>query len=102
MTLRDKTIDVSKMTNADKVIKGVRGSTLSLQVDGNVNLTLKGSHENFESSQYYTIGVINMTTMAKATSITGAGLYLAIIEGLDEIVLDISGTGIVHWKELGD
>lgn len=102
MTLRDKTIDISKMTNVDKVIKGVRGSILSLQVDGNVNLTLKGSHENFVSDKYYPISVINMTTMEKATSITEKGLYLAIIEGLDEIVLDISGTGTIHWKELGD
>lgn len=102
MVLRDKTINTSNITDSDKIIKGVRGSTLSIQVDGNVNLTLKGSHENFISSQYYTIGVVNMTTMQKMTSITGAGLYLVIIEGLDEIILEISGTGIIHWKELGD
>lgn len=102
MTIRDNTIHLTNVKDSDKVIRNVKGSTLSLHIDGEVSLTLRGSHENFDSIQAYPIAIVNMSTLEKNTIVSEAGLYLAIIDGLDEIVLDMSGTGIIHWKELGD
>ena len=100
--LRDKIIDTSKMTSKDKIIKNITGNTISIQIDGEVKLSMKGSHANFESNNSYAIALINMTTLDKVTETTTPGLYLVIVEGIDEIQLDFSGNGIIHWKELGD
>ena len=100
--LRDKIIDTSKMTSKDKIIKNITGNTMSIQIDGDAKLSMKGSHANFESNNSYAIALINMTTLDKVTETTTPGLYLAIVEGIDEMELEISGNGIIHWKELGD
>ena len=100
--LRDKIIDTSKMTSKDKIIKNITGNTISIQIDGEVKLSMKGSHANFESNESYAIALINMTTLDKVIETTAPGLYLVIVEGIDEIQLDFSGNGIIHWKELGD
>ena len=100
--LRDKIIDTSKMASKDKIIKNITGNTISIQIDGEVKLSMKGSHANFESNESYAIALINMTTLDKVIETTAPGLYLVIVEGIDEIQLDFSGNGIIHWKELGD
>ena len=100
--LRDKIIDTSKMTSKDKIIKNITGNTMSIQIDGDAKLSMKGSHANFESNNSYAIALINMTTLDKVTETTAPGLYLAIVEGIDEMELEISGSGVIHWKELGD
>ena len=100
--LRDKIIDTSKMTSKDKIIKNITGNTISIQIDGDAKLSMKGSHANFESNNSYAIALINMTTLDKVTETTAPGLYLAIVEGIDEMELEISGSGVIHWKELGD
>ena len=100
--LRDKIIDTSKMTSKDKIIKNITGNTISIQIDGDAKLSMKGSHANFESNNSYAIALINMTTLDKVTETTTPGLYLAIVEGIDEMELEISGSGVIHWKELGD
>ena len=100
--LRDKIIDTSKMTSKDKIIKNITGNTISIQIDGDAKLSMKGSHANFESNESYAIALINMTTLDKVIETTAPGLYLVIVEGIDEIQLDFSGNGIIHWKELGD
>ena len=100
--LRDKIIDTSKMTSKDKIIKNITGNTMSIQIDGDAKLSMKGSHANFESNNSYAIALINMTTLDTVTETTTPGLYLAIVEGIDEMELEISGSGVIHWKELGD
>ena len=100
--LRDKIIDTSKMTLKDKIIKNITGNTMNIQIDGDAKLSMKGSHANFESNNSYAIALINMTTLDKVTETTTPGLYLAIVEGIDEMELEISGSGVIHWKELGD
>ena len=100
--LRDKIIDTSKMTSKDKIIKNITGNTISIQIDGEVKLSMKGSHANFESNESYAIALINMTTLDKVTETSAPGLYLAVVEGIDEMELEISGSGVIHWKELGD
>lgn len=102
-TLREKTIDVSNMTENDKIIRNISGDTLSFQVDDNMTITLKGRHIGMKSDNYYNLGVINLTTLTKEEQISAAGLYSTIIEGVDEVKLEITGTsGKIHWKELGD
>lgn len=101
MTLRDKLIDTSKITDSDKLITNITGDTLSVQVDGTATVLFKGSHANFPSDEFYPIALINMTTLEKVTTTSGPGLYVGIIEGMDEITLDISGNGKIHWKEIG-
>lgn len=100
--LRDKTINTSKVSASDKVIKNILGSSISVQIDGGAKLAMKGSHANFESDNFYTIAMINMSTLNKVAEAAEPGLYLAVVEGIDEIQLEISGEGIIHWKELGD
>ena len=100
--LRDKTINTGNAKPQDKIIKNITGNTISIQIDGEVKLSMKGSHANFESNESYAIALINMTTLDKVIETTAPGLYLVIVEGIDEIQLDFSGNGIIHWKELGD
>ena len=100
--LRDKTINAGTVKPQDKIIKNITGNTISIQIDGEVKLSMKGSHANFESNESYAIALINMTTLDKVIETTAPGLYLVIVEGIDEIQLDFSGNGIIHWKELGD
>ena len=75
---------------------------MSFEFDGFDILYMIFSHANFESNNSYAIALINMTTLDKVTETTTPGLYLAIVEGIDEMELEISGSGVIHWKELGD
>lgn len=100
MVLREQTIDTDKMTENDKSIKNVFGDVLTIQVDGSAELTITG--KNTELDDYYDIGLVNMTTLSKESSISSPGYYMAIITGLDDIKLDITGSGKIHWKEIGD
>ena len=101
--IRDKTIDVSNIKPEDKFIRRITGHTLSIQIDGDATLSIRGSHANFDSENFYAIAMVNMTTLEKVSSANTAGLYLTIVEGIDEIELEISGSnGVIHWKELGD
>ena len=100
--LRDKTINAGTVKPQDKIIKNITGNTMSIQIDGDAKLSMKGFHANFESNNSYAIALINMTTLDKVTETTTPGLYLAIVEGIDEMELEISGSGVIHWKELGD
>lgn len=77
--LRDKTIDVASIKEEDKIIKNINGSSLSIQVDGSVAVDLKGQHTNFNSDTYYSIGLVNLSTLEKVSTIEGLGLYMAII-----------------------
>ena len=43
-----------------------------------------------------------MTTLEKTTQASEPGLYMVIVEGIDEMKLEFSGDGVIHWKELGD
>lgn len=100
--LRDKTINVSSAQESDKTIKNITGGMMSIQIDGNATLSMKGAHANFDSEEFYDIAMINMTTLGKSTQATEPGLYMVIVEGLDEMKLEFGGEGIIHWKEIGD
>lgn len=100
--LRDKIIKVSEAKPEDKMIKNITGSMMSIQIDGNATLSMKGAHANFESDEFYDIAMINMTTLEKTTQASEPGLYMVIVEGIDEMKLEFSGDGVIHWKELGD
>ena len=62
ITLRQKTIDLASVTEADKKIKTIGGNSLSIQVDGNVELELKGKHSDFNSNASYKLGILNLST----------------------------------------
>ena len=49
--LRDNTIDMANISEDDKKIKNITGSTLSFQIDGSATLSVNGSHANFDSDQ---------------------------------------------------
>ena len=83
--LRDKIIKVSEVKPEDKMIKNITGSMMSIQIDGNATLSMKGAHTNFESDEFYDIAMINMTTLGKTTQASEPGLYMVIVEGIDEI-----------------
>lgn len=100
--LRDKTIKVSEAKPNDKTIRNITGSMMSIQIDGNATLSMKGAHANFESDEFYDIAMINMTSLEKTTQISEPGLYMVIVEGIDEMRLEFGGDGVIHWKELGD
>ena len=101
--LRDKTIDLASITDDENIIRNITGSTLSFQIDGDATLSVNGSHSNFESENDYALAIVNMTTLDKSPSVTGPGIFMVIVTGIDEVTLSISGsTGVIHWKELGD
>lgn len=100
--LRDRFIDTTNVKEEDKIIKNITGSTMSIQIDGGATISLRGSHSNFESDEDYALALVNMTTLATSATATSPGIYLSIIEGIDEIQLEIGGNGKIHWKELGD
>lgn len=102
ITLRDKTIDLASIKEEDKKIKNIIGSTFSFQIDGSATLSVNGSHSNFDSDQEYALAVVNMTTLDKTTSASGPGIFMVVVTGIDEVSLNISGSGVIHWKELGD
>lgn len=102
ITLRDKTIDLTSIKEEDKKIKNITGSTLSFQIDGSATLSVNGSHANFDSDQEYALAVVNMTTLDKTPSASGPGIFMVVVTGIDEVSLNISGSGVIHWKELGD
>ena len=101
-TLRDRTIKASNVTEKDKYIKNIQGTSLNIQVDGSCKLSISGGHSNTIEGPNYALTGINMSTLEKVSNISSPGLYLFIIEGLDEIELNLSGTGTIHWKEMGD
>lgn len=68
--LRDKTINAGTVKPQDKIIKNITGNTMSIQIDGDAKLSMKGSHANFESNNSYAIALINMTTLDKVTETT--------------------------------
>ena len=100
--LRDNTIDTANISEDDKKIKNITGSTLSFQIDGSATLSVNGSHANFDSDQEYALAVVNMTSLDKTTSASGPGIFMVVVTGIDEVSLNISGSGVIHWKELGD
>lgn len=70
--LRDKTIDTTKAKPSDKLIKNITGSTMSIQIDGDIQLSMKGSHANFDTDKSYDIALINMSSLDKMTVTTGS------------------------------
>ena len=101
-TLRDVTIDLNNLKEEDKYLRRISGDMLSIQLDSPISLTVKGSHKNFDEGNMYPLAIINMTTLAKSTTINEAGVYNVMISGIDEIELEMSGSGKLHIKELGE
>ena len=48
------------------------------------------------------VPAINMSTFAKSDNITEEGFYMCVIGGLDQIEMEASGSGKMHWKVMGD
>lgn len=102
-TIRSNTIILEKLKEEDKIIDSIRGDSLSIQVDGEMTVAIKGQHTDFDTQNSYNIGLVDLSTLEKVPTIKKAGVYLALIEGLDRITLDIVGTtGKIHWKEIGE
>lgn len=101
-TLRNITIDLSKVKKEDKFIRRITGDMLSIQLDSPISLTVKGSHKNFDEGNMYPLAIINMTTLAKSTTVEEAGVYSVMVSGIDEVELEIEGSGKLHIKELGE
>ena len=100
MSLEERFIDLTKVSPEELLFKKVQGGSLSIQVDGEASITLMGKHSELET--FYNVGVINLTTLGKQSSITGAGIYFCAVTGMDLVKLEATGTGKVHIKVLGD
>lgn len=100
ITVQEKTIDLTNINPGDLFIKKADGGTLYIQVEGEASVSVSG--KNSELSTYVSLPVVNMSTFAKANSISAAGFYMVVIGGLDQIQMEASGTGKMHWKVMGD
>lgn len=100
MTEQRGIIDLTNYKEEDLLIKDLQNNTLALQLDGTVTLTVKGKHSVF--STWNDLTAINLGTLSKTSSLTGNGVYVIAISGIDEVQFTASGTGKISWKELGD
>ena len=101
-TLRDVTIDLNNLKEEDKYLRRISGDMLSIQLDSPISLAIKGSHKNFDEGNMYPLAIINMTTFEKSTTVNEPGVYNVMISGIDEIELEMTGSGKLHIKELGE
>lgn len=103
IVLREKIIDLSAVTETDKLIRKVSGSTLNLQLDGVGEITVMGSVQGGKDAIKYPLAIVNMSTMSINTTVSEKGIYMVSIDGIEEITLDIVGeSGQLHWKEMGE
>lgn len=100
MLLEEKTVDLTQSSPEDLFIKKANGGTLYIQLEGNASISLSGKNSELET--YVDLPVVNMGTFAKASKIETAGFYMAVIGGLDQIQINATGTGKMHWKVMGD
>ena len=100
ITVQEKTIDLTNINPGDLFIKKADGGTLYIQVEGEASVSVSGKCS--ELSTYVAIPAMNMTTLIKETSITAEGFYMFVIGGLDQIKMEATGTGKMHWKVIGD
>lgn len=99
MSLQERMIDLANY-NEEDLLASAQGDTLSIQVVGDANVNIFGKHSELED--YLPVGIINICTIEKLTGINGAGLYICPITGLDQIKLEVSGSGKIHWRMLGE
>lgn len=99
-TIQEKTIDLANIASEDLLIKRAEGDTLYIQVEGSASISVKG--KNSEIDAYVMVPAINMSTFAKLNNITEAGYYMCLISGLDQVEMEASGSGKMHWKVMGD
>ena len=95
--LQARFIDLSDYEEKDLVFKNIQGATLSISTTGNPTITVKGEHSKTDA---YPIAAINMSTLGKSETITGAGMFLVPILGVDRIELEVSGSGTIYVKEM--
>ena len=100
MLLEERTVDLTKIGPEDLFIKKANGGTLYIQLEGNASISLSGKNSELET--YVDLPVVNMSTFAKANKIEAAGFYMVVIGGLDQIQMNATGTGKMHWKVMGD
>ena len=101
-TLRNKIIDLKNIKEDDKIMSRLRGEVLSIQVDGEASISIKGSHNNFDRKDMHSLSFVDMGTLSKISTISKSGIYLVLTAGLDEVEFIMSGTGTVNIKELGE
>lgn len=99
-TIQEKTINLANIASGDLFIKKAEGDTLYIQVEGSASISVKG--KNSEIDAYVMVPAINMSTFAKSDNITEEGFYMCVIGGLDQIEMEASGSGKMHWKVMGD
>lgn len=100
LTVQEKTVDLTNYSSEDLFIKKADGGTLYIQVEGDASVSISG--KTSELSTYVALPAMNMTTYVKGEQIAGPGFYMCVIGGLDQIKMEATGTGKMHWKVMGD
>lgn len=100
MSFQRGIIDLSNYTEEDLIVKKLQYGLVAIQVEGSATVSIKGKTSALDD--YVNLCVINLGTLTKSNNIAGAGAYLCGVNGLDELKFEVSGTGKISWKELGD
>ena len=100
MVLQERTVDLTNIKPEDLFIQKAEGGTLYIQVEGTPSVSIEGKNSELET--YISLPVVNMSTFVKTNNITEAGFYMVVIGGLDQIQMNATGTGKMHWKVMGD
>lgn len=100
MSIQSGTIDLANYKEADLYIKRMEFSTLALQLDEGASVTVKGKHAALDT--WVDLCAISLGTLSKVDSMSGPGAFVVGVNGLDEVKFEVSGSGKIHWKEIGE
>lgn len=95
---QSRTIDLSNYSADDLILKGIQGSIISISTEGSPSVIVKGKNSEIESE--FTLAIINLSTLTKTDSISGAGIFAVPCPGVETIKLQVSGSGKIKIKEL--
>ena len=101
--VRQGTIKIGEAKPEELIIKnfGEASSTFSIQVD-NGSVSLKAKHRNnYDTEEIYPLAMIDMSNFNTVKTATN-GLFMTVLDGIDEIDMEVSGAGEINWQELGD
>lgn len=100
MSFQRGLIDLNNYEEKDLIIKNIQHGILALQVEGTASVSISGKQSALDN--YVDLCVINLSDFTKTDSISNEGAYICAINGLDEIKFEVSGSGKINWKELGE
>ena len=89
---RVEEIIIGKSLNANTVLDSV-----ALEVESTGGIAIKGA---MDSETLFEIGAVNMKTFEAVSVISEAGLYTVPANGLNKLVLEITGATVVNVRGL--